>query len=76
MRDANDLFYRDASGQVRCVDRAGFRGLADKGEISAGTPVFDITVQDLRSLREEGIERPAAESWHGRAFAVGASVSA
>jgi hypothetical protein len=36
--------------------------------VTPSTPVFDNTITTVGELREGAWERPAAESWHGRAF--------
>ena len=66
--DALDVLYRAPDGMVRSVSRPAFRRLARAGEIDTATPVFDTTHETLGALRRYGIERPAANSWHGRAF--------
>lgn len=61
------VWYRDG-GAIRVVSRPDFRGLARNGAVDASTPVFDTTLTRLSELREGGLERPARDSWHGRAF--------
>lgn len=61
------VWYRDGE-DVRVVSREAFRELAAAGAVSSGTRVFDTTLKRLDELRSRGLERPAAESWHGRAF--------
>ncbi len=56
--DANRIFLRD-NGQIRAVPRQEFRNAAD-----LATPVFDVTAEQLGSVRTGAWERPAAESWH------------
>ena len=57
------IFYRDARGQVQCVDRATFAARTRAGEIGAGTPVFDTTLTTAEAYRSR-FERPMQESWH------------
>ena len=59
------VFYRDAQGAVQATDRASFAGLAERGAVSPGTPVFDPTVMTLGAWRT-GFERRARESWHAQ----------
>lgn len=63
--------HRDADGAWQTVPRPTFRRLAREGGVSGDTPVLDLTATDLGTLRETGVERPAAESWHGRVFRLG-----
>ena len=59
------IFYRAASGRVESADRATFGDLAERGAVTAETPVFDPTVTTLGAWRA-GFERRAAESWHAQ----------
>lgn len=61
------VWFRSGEG-IRVVPRDEFRRMAREGEVTPDTPVFDTTLTRLDRLRSEGIERPARESWHGRAF--------
>lgn len=61
------VWYRDG-GEVRTVSRDAFRELARTGAVDAETRVFDTTLTRIATFREDGLERPARESWHGRAF--------
>lgn len=65
--DAPDVTYRDGDA-VRAVDRKEFTRLAETGAVDAGTIVFDKTAARVGDLRNGRWERPARESWHGRAF--------
>ena len=62
------IYYRDASGALRRIDRAGFKRLVEAGEVTGDTPVFDTTLTRLGALRAGEWERPARASWHGKAF--------
>jgi hypothetical protein len=42
--------------------------MAATGRIGPDVRVVDTTMTRLRELRERGVERPATETWHGRAF--------
>lgn len=57
------VFYRDAAGIVRGVDRPAFARLRESGAVHDATPVFDTTLTDAAGWRR-GFERPLAESWH------------
>lgn len=58
------IFYRDAAGRPRMVLRSELPALAQIGEMTAETRVFDTTVTDARAWRER-FERPARETWVG-----------
>ena len=70
------VFYRDAEGLVQAVGRPSFRRLVRAGEVTAETRVFDLSITTVGELRAGRFERPAAESWHGRVFALHADVEA
>lgn len=61
------VWYREGDA-VRTATRAEFKKMAAEGEVTADTPVFDTTLTRISKLREGGLEKPARESWHGRAF--------
>lgn len=63
--------YRDARGAWTTVARPVFRRLAREGDVGAETRVLDLTPTDLGTLRASGVERSAADAWHGRAFRIG-----
>lgn len=65
--DHAPVWYRDA-GEVRSASRGAFKQLAEEGAVEPTTRVFDTTLTSLRQLRDGALERPAAETWHGRAF--------
>lgn len=58
---------REAGAVVR-RSRADFAEAAAAGAVSPETTVFDHTVASVGALRRGEWERPAATSWHGRAF--------
>jgi hypothetical protein len=68
------VLYRDAEGHVQSTDRPTFRQLVRSGRVTGDTPVFDLSVTQLREVREGGFERPAGSSWHGRVFSIPAPV--
>ncbi|MEP7382910.1 MAG: hypothetical protein ABI910_14565 [Gemmatimonadota bacterium] len=59
------LFYRDARGEVQCVDRATFSSRARAGEIGGDTEVFDTTLTTAGEIREH-FARSASSSWHAQ----------
>lgn len=65
--DNAPVWYRGEGGIER-VSRAEFRVRAERGEVGPDTVVFDPTVKRVGALRAGAFERPARDSWHGRAF--------
>ncbi len=65
--DNAPVYYRSPRGVER-VSRGGFRKLADAGEVTLDTPVFNNTITRLEEFREGKWEGPARHSWQGRAF--------
>ena len=65
--DHTPVWYRDSS-EIRRVDRGEFKALAGRGEVGPETIVFDHTLTRLGQLRHGEWERPAARTWHRRAF--------
>jgi len=65
--DHAPVWFRDGD-EVRSVSRAEFRRLAGEGIVEPRVSVVDTTLTSVRQLREGSMERPAAETWHGRAF--------
>jgi hypothetical protein len=61
--DSTPVWYRDATGHVRSCSRAAFRSAAERGEVGADTPVFDLTITRVRDYREGRFERAASASW-------------
>jgi hypothetical protein len=57
------LFFRDAGGAVRAVDRADFARRFADGALGNDTPVFDTAATTAGAYRA-GFERPLASSWH------------
>ena len=58
-----NVFVRGAEGVVECLTRDEFTELAGRGEITRSSMVFDPTITNAQSWREN-FERPAGESWH------------
>ena len=65
--DHAPVWFRDGDA-IRTASRAEFRALADAGEVSPETGVFDTSLTQVGQARRGELERPAAESWHRRAF--------
>jgi hypothetical protein len=63
--DSGAVYYRQ-NAEVRRASRPEFRALAERGAVSAETPVFDNTVPTVAALMQW--ERTAGESWHAKAF--------
>jgi len=72
--DHAPVWYRHA-GSIRAVSRSAFRAAAESGDVAPSTLVFDTSLTRVEQARSGALERPAAETWHGRAFFKG-SVSA
>lgn len=68
--DRSPVWYRGEGGEIRCVSRREFRGLAEAGEVEEETVVFDNTVSTVGAVRAGAWETPLRESWHARAFPV------
>jgi hypothetical protein len=62
--DSMPVWFRDASGELRAVSRTEFGELAALGEVSASTPVFDLTLARLGDLRDGRLEAAAGSTWH------------
>ena len=61
------VLYRGGTGIAR-VSRERFADLAESGEVSSRTVVFDNTLTKVGQVRAGRWELPAGESWHGAAF--------
>lgn len=57
------VYYRAATGEIRCVDREAFTTLSEQGEVTSDTAVFDPTVPTLGEWRLR-FEATAGRSWH------------
>lgn len=64
------VFYRDGEGAVRSLSRSAFRRRVAEGEITAHTPVFDVSLRTVGALRSGRFERAAGASWHARVFRI------
>lgn len=65
--DNTPVYYRSPRGIER-VSRGRFRKLADAGDVTPDTPVFNNTITRLEEFRGGKWEGPARHSWQGRAF--------
>ncbi len=65
--DHAPVWYRDGEA-IRAVPRAEFRALAEAGRVNPATRVFDTSLTRIAQARAGALEKPASESWHGRAF--------
>lgn len=65
--DHAPVWYRK-DGHIRTATRAQFRALAEEGSLTVEDPVFDTSLTRVDQARTGALERPARESWHGRAF--------
>lgn len=67
MIDHAAVWYRVGDG-VESVTRQEFRALSADGQVTRDTLVFDTSLSRISDLRAGKLERPAGETWHGRAF--------
>jgi hypothetical protein len=70
LTDHDPVRYRDGD-DIAEVSRTEFKRLARGGSLAADVRVFDTTLTRVGPLRSGGLERPARESWHGKAFFEG-----
>jgi hypothetical protein len=68
--DHAPVWYRDGD-EIRAVPRAEFRKLAEAGAVGSEGHVFDTSLARVEQARDGSLERPADETWHGRAFFKG-----
>ncbi len=61
------VYYRDASGTVASADRETFAALAERGEVTPETIVFDMSVTELGAWRAQ-FETAARDAWHHTFF--------
>ena len=64
----NQVFYRDDTGAVLCVDRLTFRSLAKQGAVNEETIVFNNVIQTVGEFVAGRWEVPMRESWHIEVF--------
>jgi hypothetical protein len=70
--DHGPVLFRRGDAIER-LPRPQFAQLAKAGEVSPDTVVFNNTVTRVGELREGRWETPARESWHAKAFGLGAA---
>ena len=63
---------RDGDGAWESLARPAFRRRVQAGQAGPETPILDVTADTVGALRQRGVERPAGETWAGRAFALAA----
>jgi len=68
LTDNSPVWFRARTGRVESVSRAEFQRMAEQGDVTPRTVVFDNTVESVGALREGKWETQASNSWHGRAF--------
>lgn len=66
--DNGPVWFRGEDGSLERVSRAAFGQAAIEGQVTKDTIVFDNTITRLSQVRAGGWERPAGDTWHGRAF--------
>jgi hypothetical protein len=69
--DSMPVWFRDPTGQIRMVSRSDFADLASRGEVSATTPVFDLTLTRLGDARSGRLETSAGSAWQRGLLASG-----
>lgn len=67
LTDHTPVRYRDEA-EIRQVSRPEFRSLAKDARIGPDVRVFDTTLTTIAQLRRGGLEAPASDTWHGKAF--------
>lgn len=65
-----DVLFRGPGGRVEALARPAFRAAVRRGEVTAATPVFDLSLTTVGALRAGHFERPAAASWHAAVFRI------
>jgi len=62
--DSMPVWFRNPSGRIGTVSRAGFTDLGRSGDVSASTRVFDLTLTKMADLRAGRLEAAAGDTWH------------
>ncbi len=62
------VWFRDRDGRIRRTGRPEFRLLAEAGEVTPESVVFDNSLTRLDELRDGQWEGPAADRWHAVFF--------
>ena len=68
LTDNGPVWFRSRTGRVESASRAEFQRMAEQGDVTLKTVVFDNTVETVGALRDGKWEIPASNTWHGRAF--------
>lgn len=68
------VYYRGSDGKIHSVTRDEFTNLASRGEITAGTEVYDLSVTTLNEWRSRFRSR-ASDSWHASLIPEGSAKS-
>lgn len=66
------VVYRSDDG-LACIERSQFSGLVQGGAVDADTAVIDLTLSTVGALRSRGLEMPARDCWHSKAWSALAS---
>jgi hypothetical protein len=66
--DHAPVWFRTEEGDVRTATRREFRALVGEGAVGPSVVVFDTSLTKVGQRRQGGLERPAGETWHARAF--------
>jgi len=66
--DHAPVWFRGEAGDVRAKSRKDFRALVEQGAVGPDVVVFDTSLTKVGQARAGELERPAARSWHGKAF--------
>lgn len=73
---ALNIVFEGSDKRLHIVPRTQFKQLALDGKVGVDTRIVDLSIRSLGMLREHGLLRPAATSWHARLLpVVEASVS-
>jgi hypothetical protein len=64
---ASEVLYFRGSSAI-CCSRAEFQRLAEQGEVTPETEVFNGMLSSLSEVRAGAWRCPARQSWHGAAF--------
>lgn len=65
-----NVFFRHDDGSIEMLPRPAFRKLVRSGDVTAQTPVFDLSITTVSELHAGGFEKPAGEAWHATAFRI------
>ncbi|GAB5537119.1 MAG: hypothetical protein Rubg2KO_33680 [Rubricoccaceae bacterium] len=71
MASALSVTY-EADGDWHTAPRPAFRQLVRDGQANGSTRMLDLTHDTVGALRANGLARPAADTWAGRAFRLAA----